>query len=149
MNISLKVLTNCDPYINTIQVALPEGGGVLTIDRDETAWNSEEIFGVDKSKDYTGFVAEFHEKVTEELHEATIEFDSCYLWALNGYNIFGPEGMHPVVVNKLGNAPGLNQDFWYEEELVNLIKNGTATLELEDDAPEGYVCKLLSWEVSV
>ena len=139
MNISLKVLTNCDPYINTIQVALPEGGGVLTIDRDETAWNSDEIFGVDKSKDYTYFT-KVHEEVTEELHETTIEFEDCYLHALNGYSIFGPVGMYPLESDA---------DYYYAHELVELIKNGTATLELEDDAPEGYVCKLLSWEVSI
>lgn len=144
MNISLKVLTNCDPYINTIKIALPEGGGVLTIDRDGTAWDSDEIFGVDKSKDYTSLITEVHEEVTKELHETTIEFEGCYLWALNGYNIFGPHGMYPVIVDNVS-----DKDYWYAEELVNLLKRGTAELEFEDDAPEGYICKLLSWEVSI
>ncbi len=30
-----------------------------------------------------------------------------------------------------------------------ILKRGTAELELEDNAPEGYIYKLLSWEISI
>lgn len=102
MNIDFVCNTNHDYVrINTLKVQLPSGT-IITIDRDHTEFSINE-------------------------DELGMTWYGCYIWAVDGYDIFGFHGCHDVNV----------------EELNNLIMSGANVFfELEDDVDSDYYVTL-------
>lgn len=92
--------------INTAKLTLPDGN-VLTIDRDETDYSIED-------------------------GNICMNWDSCYLWAVNDIDMF--------MVNAY-----LDGD---NEELISILNQGKLKLELEDDADSDYKVKVEEWSFS-
>jgi hypothetical protein len=97
-----------DVRINTLKIKL-KGGSVLTIDRDWTEFNIEN-------------------------GKLTMTWRDCYLWALDGWNIFGE---------------GYRLDYYSIEELKNMIEYGYFEFEIEDSADEDYYVTINKVEVYV
>ncbi len=112
MRIDFTCRTN-KPYvmINKLLITLPTGS-VIGVDRDTTGYHNEE-------------------------GELTMTWDDCYLWDLDGQNIFCDE-----------TGKGLYLYDWALEEFTRLIKSAKVKFELEDDAPDGdYTVDILSYSV--
>lgn len=102
LNITGK--TNKDyVMINTAKLTLPDGN-VLTIDRDVTEYSIED-------------------------GNICMNWNSCYLWAVNDINMF--------IVNAY--LDGTN------EALTSILNQGKLELELEDDADPDYKVKVDEW----
>ena len=117
MIIKFKVQTNYpELYLNTARFILKNG---TEIEVDRTA---------------TGYTPDI--KADEPFQ---MEWHNCYLWSLNGYNIFGTgnnDGFH--LLNKC-----------YEAEFEKMLKCEEASVDFwyEDEAPGDYDCKVISWEI--
>lgn len=102
LNITGK--TNKDyVMINTAKLTLPDEN-VLTIDRDKTEYSIED-------------------------GKICMNWDYCYLWAVNDIDIF--------IVKAY-----LDGD---NKELISILNQGTLELELEDDADPDYVVEVEEW----
>ena len=87
--------------INTLKITLKDGS-VLCLDRDETDW------------------------LRTTTNEIIMWWDNCYLWSLNGQNIFGQEGYKIT-------------DEYSIEQFKELIEGATFEFFLEeDDIDEDY-----------
>ena len=111
MRISFRCLTNRDYVaINTVKFILPTGS-TITVDRDSTEWD------IDKS--------------TSEL---TMVWKHCYIWAIDGNNIF-TEGAYIT--------DGANFE--------DLVADSKVVFELEEDddsdCSEDYEVDVLEWSV--
>ena len=98
--------------INTLLLTL-KSGAVLTIDRDETLYD------------------------IDEKGNLSMTWEGCYLWALDGFNIFSSEyycGVRPADFEK--------------NEFIKLTEGAGASFELEDDADEDYEVELVSYSIS-
>jgi len=97
MDIEFTCTTNRDIcMINTADFCLSNGTSI-TIDRDNTEWSIEG-------------------------NTLSMTFKNCYLWGINGFNIF--DGSSLVYLTDYGT-----------EEFRKLVEDSTVFLELEDDAP--------------
>lgn len=117
MRISFTCRTN-KPYtmINALKLRLKNGTSI-TVDRKESNITNE------PAEDGLG-------------RDLTMEWRSCYLWAINDYNIFGEEGLY------------LN-DPYSIDEFRKLVKEANVWFELEDDAPdEDYDVRILNLSIS-
>ena len=107
MRISFKCKTNRDYVaINTAKFILSTGS-TITIDRDTTEWD------IDKN--------------TREL---TMVWKHCYLWAIDGNNIF-TEGAYIT--------DGANFE--------DLVADARVMLLVEEDADDDYEVDVLDWSV--
>lgn len=99
--------TSKEIYINIAEFHLADGT-VITIDRDST--NTE----IDN-------------------HKATITWENCYLWALNGRNIFEDNTYI--------------DDDYNISEFKELVKNAYVELIKEDDFPSDYILEVQKFEI--
>ena len=107
MRITFKCKTNKDYVaINVAEFILPTGS-TITVDRDTTEWD------IDKST-----------------HELTMVWKHCYLWAIDGNNIF-TEGAYIT--------DGANFE--------DLIADARIMLLVEEDADDDYEVDVLDWSV--
>ena len=105
MTLEFKCKTNKDYVaINTLKITR-SCGAKLTVDRETTE------YGINNG-------------------ELTMTWKGCYLWALDGYNIFGDEGYYMT-----------DGDV---EEFKKLCKVAFFDFELEDDVDEDYFVKIES-----
>ena len=113
MRIEFECQTNKDyVMINTLKFRLPGSDTVITVDRDETEYD-----------------------ITPS-GKLTMVWNSCYLWAINDYNIFGCNGLHITDMDAVN-------------EFKRLVADAGAQLELEDDAPDSdYEVNILSYSIS-
>lgn len=104
MNINFKCETNKDYVaINTLKVTLKDGG-VLYIDRDTTEYDIEGT-------------------------TLNMTWNNCYLWTLNGQNIFGEEGYHITEDTSI-------------KEFKTLLKGANYEFFLDEDMDEDYIVLL-------
>lgn len=106
MTIYFTAKTNKDyVMINTAKFTLPNGD-VLTIDRNSTEYSIDENGNLE------------------------MEWDDCYLWAINGCHIFDGEAYIDNIF-----------------ELSELLENSMLEFELEDDADEDYEVTEVEWSL--
>ena len=105
MRISFTCTTN-KPYtmINTLVFTL-KNGTTITVDRDNT--------------DFTNEPADD----PRQPGKLTMDWNGCYIWAINEKCVFGPEGCHIYDDEAI-------------EEFKALIHGADVQFELEDDAPD-------------
>lgn len=109
MTLKFTCTTNKDYVrINTLKITKPHGAK-LTVDRKYTS-------------------ADFHDG------KLYMIWDDCYLWALDGWNIFGDNGYEIC-------------DVYSVKEFKRLIQNAGLDFELEDDADEDYFVTIENMEV--
>ena len=105
MRITFKCRTNKDYVaVNTAKFILPTGS-TITVDRDNTEWDVQD-------------------------GELTMVWRHCYIWAIDGNNIF-TEGAYIT--------DGANFE--------DLVADARIVLELEDDTDEDYYVNVLEWYV--
>ena len=69
--------------------------------------------------------------------EFDITFENFYLYSLNGFAIFTTE-----------DSDGFHLYDTYEKmEFNKLLRNATCEFEYDEEAPEGYECRIKSWEI--
>ena len=90
--------------INTLMFTL-KNGTTITVDRDETEFTNEPTD--DPRKD----------------RNLTMDWNDCYLWAINEHNVFGSKGYHIYDDYGIG-------------EFKTLVREADVQFELEDDAPD-------------
>lgn len=109
MKISFRIKTN-KPYvmINTLKINLLNGT-VITIDRKETEFSSEESDGT-----------------------RSMIWRNCYLWAINEQNIFGVEGYSIVDEYSLKEFLGLIKNSTLTFELEDDVPDEDYKVEIVD-----------------
>lgn len=111
MTITFKCHTNKDYVaVNTLKI-LRQHGAMITVDREYTEYSIED--GI-----------------------LTMTWRGCYLWALDGQNIFGSDGYRIT-------------DEYSLDEFKVLCNAALIDLELEDDVDEDYFVVIDDMEVTL